>query len=178
MKHLFILFVLALMAGCAFGQENIGQLQAGYAVGNRDGGVQPTGLKINGSWEYQPTGENWTMGGSVGWVKLSVSETAGGFSLSSYPICFVSRIMFGGEKVKAFVRGGLGTHVSTISYSGASLATSDTQWGMSGSLGGGALFWMSERVFLSADYEWLWLSNAFANTGSIGTASLGVGFKF
>lgn len=178
MKQLLLLFTLALLAGPAAGQENLGVLQVGYSVGNGSSGIQPTGYKINGSWEFQPMGDKWTMGGSIGWVSLSATENNGSFSLSSFPICFVSRIMFGGEKFKAFVRGGLGTQVSTISYSGSLIAPSDTQWGMSASLGGGALFWMSDKVFLSADYEWLWLSNAFANTGSIGTASVGVGFRF
>ncbi|MBL7848443.1 MAG: outer membrane beta-barrel protein [Cyclobacteriaceae bacterium] len=178
MKHLLLVISLASLANITFGQENIGLIQGGYSVGNRSNGTQPTGYKINAAWEFQPMGDKWTMGGSIGWVKLSMTENNGSFSLSSLPICFVSRYMFGGEKFKAFVRGGLGTHVSTISYSGTLVAPSDQQWGMSGSLGGGAMFWMSEKMFLSAEYEWLWLSNAFANTGSIGTASAGFGFRF
>ena len=158
------------------GQENIGLLQGGYASGN--GSAAPTGYKINAAWEFQPMGDRWTMGGSVGYISVSAKEAGNSFDVSSVPICFVSRIMFGGQSFKAFVRGSLGTHISTLSYSGAVVSTSESQWGMVGGIGGGLMYYTSEAMFLSADYEWLWISNAFANSGSIGTASLGIGFKF
>lgn len=160
-------------------QENIAVLQGGYSTGlGNAAGTQPSGFKINASWEFQPSGDKWTMGGSLGYVRLSGSEAGSDYGLSAVPICFVSRIMFGGESFRFFARGQLGTHISTISYSGALLSTNDTQVGMSAGLGGGVMYFASESMFLSAEYEWLWLSNAFANTGSIGTGALGVGYRF
>ena len=177
MKKFRILLTLFFGAvSMAYGQENIGLLQGGYASGN--GSAAPTGYKINAAWEFQPMGDRWTMGGSIGYIKVSAKEAGSSFDVSSVPICFVSRMMFGGESFKVFVRGSLGTHISTLSYSGALVSTSESQWGMVGGIGGGLMFYTSETMFLSADYEWLWISNAFANSGSIGTASLGIGFKF
>jgi opacity protein-like surface antigen len=168
--------VLALATSAACAQENNLILQGGYAAGN--GTASPTGFKINASWEFQPMGDKWTMGGSIGYVKVSAKDAGNNFDVSSVPICFVSRIMFGGEKVKFFVRGSLGTHLSSLSYSGTLISTKDSQWGMAAGLGGGLMYSLSETMFLSADYEWLWLSNPYTNSGSIGTASVGVGFKF
>lgn len=176
MKYVLPLFIILVAATVGYGQENLGILQGGYSAGN--GSAAPTGFKINGTWEFQPTGEKWTMGGSLGYIRLTGTETAANFSVSSVPVTFVSRIMFGGESFKFFVRGQLGTHISTISYSGALVSNSDTQVGMAAGLGGGVMYFTSEKMFLSADYEWLWLSNTFSNSGSIGTASLGVGFRF
>jgi len=176
MKYGFSLIIILLAATVGYGQENLGILQAGYSAGN--GSSAPTGFKINAAWEFQPNAEKWTMGGSLGYIRLTGKETAADFSVSSVPVTFVSRIMFGGESFKFFVRGQLGTHISTISYSGALVSSSDTQVGMAAGLSGGVMYFASEKMFLSADYEWLWLTNAYANTGSIGTAALGLGFKF
>lgn len=172
----FLLLFLALTISTARAQENNLILQGGYSAGN--GTASPTGYKINASWEFQPVGDRWTMGGSIGYVKVSAKEAGNNFDVSSVPICFVSRIMFGGEKFKFFVRGSLGTHLSSLSYTGSVISTNDSQWGMAGGLGGGLMYYMSETLFLSADYEWLWLSNPYTNSGSIGTSSVGVGFKF
>jgi opacity protein-like surface antigen len=179
MKKASFVLLVALMAVQARAQENFAILQGGYSTGwGNVSGTQPTGFKINVAWEFQPTGDRWTIGGSLGYLRLSGSESGSDYGLSTIPICAVSRIMFGSESFKFFVRGQLGTHISTVSYSGALVSLSDTQMGLAGGLGGGVMFFPSERMFLSADYEWLWLSNAFANTGSIGSAALGVGFRF
>lgn len=176
MKHTVRIFLLLLLFVSSYGQENLGLLQGGYSIGH--GSIQPAGFKINASWEFQPTGDNWTMGGSLGYMRLSGTESGSDFGLTTVPICFVGRMMFGGDSFKFFIRGQGGTHISTISYSGALLSKNDTQWGMALGLSGGLMFFPGEKTFLSAEYEGLWLSNSFANTGTIGTAALGVGFRF
>ncbi len=178
MKQILVLFSV-MLSQATMAQENIGLLQGGYSMGK--GTVtasQPTGFKVNGSWEFQPSGDQWTIGGSLGYLRIAGSESGSDFSVSSIPVCVVSRLMFGSESFMAFVRGQAGTHVSTVSYAGLLVDLSDSQVGMVVGIGGGVMFYASEKTFVSAEYEWLWLSNAFANTGSIGTTALGVGFKF
>jgi len=165
-----------MISATANAQENLGIFQGGYSSGQ--GSSKPTGFKVTGSWEFQPAGEIWTIGGSVGYIRLSGSESGADFSVTSVPICAVTRFMFGGEKFKAYVRAQGGTHISTVSYSGSFLSASDTQLSMALGIGGGAMYWMSEKMFLNAEYEGLWLMNAFANSGAVTTGSLGVGFRF
>jgi hypothetical protein len=180
MKQLLLLISFLVTSGALLAQENLLIVQGGPASGN--GSASPTGYRIAAAWEFQPTGEWWTMGGSLGMVKLSASETilsaTSTFDVTTIPICFVSRLTFGGEKFKGFVRGQLGTHISSISYSGSITAASESQWGMAAGISPGIMFWVSPKIFLGADYEWLWISNAFANSGSIGIASGSIGLKF
>jgi len=180
MKKLLLSITLMITSGGLFAQENIILLQGGPASGN--GSASPTGYRIAAAWEFQPAGEWWTMGASLGMVKLSASQTilssTSTFDVTTIPICFVSRLTFGGEKVKAFVRGQLGTHISTISYSGSISLASESQWGMAAGISPGVMFWVSPKVFLGADYEWLWISNTFENSGSVGIASGSLGLKF
>lgn len=180
MKHAHVLLIaFALSAGYADAQENLMVIQGGSATSSGNAlNSSLTGFKINGAWEFQPMGDKWTMGGSIGYVQMSATVTNGTVKVTSIPIAFVARYMVGGEKFKVFARGSLGTQISTGSYSGTVVNTSDSQWGMSGSIGAGVMYWASDKLFISAEYEFLWLSNAIQNAGSVGCAMGGIGLRF
>lgn len=179
MKRALVLILFLVPTGLAIAQENLLVIQGGTASSSGNAlGSKLTGFKVNGSWEFQPMGDKWTMGGSIGYVQLSASVANGTVKVTSIPIAFVGRYMFGGEKFKGFVRGSLGTQISTGSYSGSVVGTSDSQWGMTASIGGGLMYWVGEKVFVSGEYEWLWLSNAIQDSGSVGCIMGGVGMRF
>lgn len=174
MRRIWILFLMISVAASA--QENLGTIQIGYASGFANISAKQTGIKLNGSWEFQPMGDSWTIGGSIGFIQLNGETPSKTFILTSVPITLVSRLMFGREKLKAYIRGQAGTHFSGVEYSGL-LTYKDNNVGVAAGIGGGAMCKINETVFISAEYEWLWLGN-LANTSSVGTAAFGVGFRF
>jgi len=175
-----IIFLLLLAAGSqAYAQENLFLIQGGSAgTSGSTVGTSLTGLKVNAAWEFQPMGDKWTMGGSIGYVQLSADLPNGNVKVTSIPIAFVGRYMVGGEKFKGFLRGSVGTQISSASYTGALVSPSNSQWGMTASIAGGIMYWASDKIFISAEYEFLWLSNAIADSGSVGCVLGGIGYRF
>jgi hypothetical protein len=184
MKHL-IAFLLVLGSFAALGQENNLSLTGGYSTttGNVAGSA-PTGYKVSLNYDFQSTGETWSVGGAVGYIGLDGTATVSGLGTSTYkitsiPVYAVAKYYVGSEKFKVFARLAIGSHFSSGSYSGPVVTLKDTSAiGMSFGGGAGINFWLSEKIFLTADYEYLWLSNAISDTGGVSSASGGIGMRF
>jgi hypothetical protein len=86
--------------------------------------------------------------------------------------------LFGSDKVKGFIKGALGYQISKIERSGSFSNLEDNDAGFVGGGGAGIAYQINEKVFLSAEYELLWMANSFYRDGLLNTASLGIGFKF
>ncbi len=183
MKHL-IAFLLLIGSFAALGQENNLSLTGGYSTTTGDAaGSAPTGYKLMVNYDFQSTGEKWSAGGAVGYINLDGTVTtllgSSTYKITSVPIYVVGKYMVGSEKFKVFTRLALGSHFSSGSYSGPVVALKDSQTiGMSAGIGAGVVFWFSDKIFASADYEFLWLSNAISDTGWVTSASGGIGVRF
>jgi hypothetical protein len=171
--------VLGIMV--ARGQESLTVLQTGTAAITEQDPVESSGFRMGLAWEFMPSEERWAMGASLGLVQITgVRSSLGGkrnFRLSALPICAVSRIMFGSEKLNVFVRVGLGAHYTTITFESPPLATKTSGWGMAANTSGGIMYWITGKIFVAGDYEWLWLGNTHPNLGSVGSFSLSAGLK-
>jgi opacity protein-like surface antigen len=84
----------------------------------------------------------------------------------------------GKGKLKGFVKGAIGTHISTFKQTGNLTEVKSTDMGFYGGAGVGALINVSEKMFISAEYEWAYMSNSFYRDGFVNSISGGIGFKF
>lgn len=180
MKHL-IAFLLILGSIAALGQENNLSLTGGYSTTTGDAaGSKPTGYKISLNYDFQSTGEKWSVGGAAGYLKLDGTAGVGGsYSITTIPIYVSAKFLAGSEKFQVFGRVSLGSHFSSASYTGGIVFINESSTiGMSAGGGAGANLWLTDKVFLTADYEFLWLSNNISDTGWITSASGGIGMRF
>jgi len=179
-----LILVSSFMLFCnAQAQENSIALFGGYSFGTGSvSDAKPTGYKINLLYEFAPGASSWSVGGSVGYISLSGSSSGAlagySFKVQAVPICLVPKFSFGSEKFKGYLKGAIGTGITTITYTGTLVGTNDNQWGMTLGLGAGASYFLNDRLFLSADYEWLRISNIYEDSGGISSASAGIGLKF
>lgn len=183
MKHL-IAFLLILGTVAAFGQENNLSLTGGYSTTSGNvAGSSPTGYKVMVNYDFQSTGEKWSVGGGVGYIGLNGTVSTGlgtsTYKITSIPVYVVAKYFVGSEKFKAFARLAIGSHFSSGLYTGTVFTLNDTSSiGMSFGGGAGFNFWLSDKIFATVDYEYLWLSNAISDTGGVSSVSGGIGMRF
>lgn len=183
MKKMIILLVFAMVATAAFSQENQVTLSGGYVFANiEDTDINGTGFRINGLYEFNPIGGKWAHGLSVGYIGLSAEGTEGlqttEYDINSWPIYYAPKFLFGKENFKGFVKGALGMQFSGIKRTAALTTISDNDWGFAGGGGVGAQYYFNEKVFLTAEYELLWMSNSFYRDDLLNTAAIGIGIRF
>jgi hypothetical protein len=183
MKNLILVAIFALSSLSLFSQENMITLSSGYVFTNiEDYDTDAKGWRINGLYEFNPMGQIFAHGLSVGYIGTTANYTSGvsssDYKLNSFPIYYAPKVMFGNDKVKGFVKGALGMHFSNYHRTGAlgELKTNDT--GFYGGAGLGGTYFINEMIFISAEYEWAYLGNSWYNDGFMNTISGGVGIKF
>jgi len=183
MKRTISVIVFIMMATFAYSQENMATLSGGYVFANIEGANENgTGFRINGLFEYNQGQGSWAHGFSVGYIGLSaeVKETAQvlKYDINTWPLYYAPKYMFGGESFKGFVKGAIGWQISNFERSGTLGTISDNDTGFLGGGGVGVQYLINEKIFLSAEYELLYMSNSFYKDGLLNTASLGIGMRF
>lgn len=180
MKKYIVLFIFFLASAQAFTQENVVILSGGYSFANIDD-HKGTGYRINGLFEYNPMGGKFAHGFSIGFIHLAETDGTGTLaitrSVNSWPIYYAPKFMFGSEKVKAFIKGALGTQFAGLKREGA-VTFEDHDFGFYGGGGGGVMLFLKENIFINAEYEIAWASNSWYDDGWINTASGGIGIRF
>jgi hypothetical protein len=166
-----------------YGQENLITLSGGYVFANiEETDVNGTGFRINGLYEFNPMGGKWAHGFSVGYIGLSGEGTdtfqTTEYDVNSWPLYYVPKFLFGKESFKGFIKGALGWQFSGIKRTTQLTTISDNDSGFVGGGGLGIQYYFNEKIFLSAEYELLWMSNSFYRDGLLNTASLGIGIRF
>lgn len=184
MKLSMVSLILCLAFAGARGQETISQLQAGVITNTSEVDGVNSGYRISFTFEFKPSPEKLTVGATIGVMRLSVVNSVTGnvgpLSITTMPALIVTRYMFGSEKLNGFVRVGLGLHSSTMASTGDFSIAGGSRLGAASTISGGVMCWVSRRVFLGADLEWMWKTNdfAFVRSNSLGIASLSAGVKF
>jgi hypothetical protein len=180
-KNIFIICLIMLSVK-AFSQENIVTLNGGYSFATiEDSDIKTTGWRINGTYEFNPIGTGFAHGISFGFIHLTGSDGTGlnttNYTVNSYPIYYSPKFMFGKEKFKLFIKGVLGVQIAGLKKEGF-LNLEDTDFGFYGGGGGGLMFFIKENIFITAQYEIAWASNAYYKDGWINSPMGGIGFKF
>lgn len=183
MKKTVILLVFSLFSTLAYSQDKMITLSGGYVFANvEDSDAQGTGFRINGLYEYNPAGGNWAHGFSVGYISMSAEGTESlqetQYDFSTWPMYYAPKYLFGSEKLKGFIKGAIGWQFSSLERTTALTIITDKDTGFTTGGGVGASFFFNEKIFLTAEYELLWMSNSFYKDGIVNTASLGLGFRF
>ncbi len=176
----FICFLLVSINSLS--QENMVTISGGYAFANV-GAIESnaTGWRINGLFEFNPSGGMLAHGLSFGYFNLQATEGVGSQTIESKlfttPLYYSPKVMFGSEKIKAFVKGALGMQFAGLQREGL-ITLDDTDFGFYGGGGGGIMFFIQENIFINAEYEIVWTSNDCYKDGWMNTAMAGIGFKF
>jgi hypothetical protein len=166
----------------AISQENMVTLSGGYSFATiEDTDIKGTGFRINGLYEFNPNGGMFAHGVSFGYIGLSASDGVGSqtinYTINSFPLYYAPKVMFGKEKIKAFIKGVLGMQFASLKKEGL-VSLSDNDFGFYGGGGAGLMFFIKGNIFINAEYEIAWASNNWYKDGWMNTAMVGIGFKF
>jgi hypothetical protein len=183
MKKFLITLAVVMVSAYAFSQENKFTLSGGYVFTNiEDVDVNANGFRINGLFEYNPMGGKFAQGISVGYIQTKATYDGmlqtSDYKLTTVPYYYAPKFLFGNESIKGFIKGALGMHSSWYKKTGTLGEVTDRSWGFYGGAGAGIMKSINEKVFISAEYEWAYLSNAGYRDGFINTISGGIGFSF
>lgn len=182
MKKNILISVLILLSIRAFSQENMVTISGGYAFANiEDSDDKGTGWRINGLYEFNKAGGMFAHGVSFGYISLSATDGVGlqtiETKINSFPIYYAPKLMFGSDKVKAFVKGAIGMQIAHLKREGA-ISLTDNDIGLYLGGGAGIMFFIKENIFINVEYEIAWASNSSYNDSAMNTAMGGIGFKF
>ena len=180
-----IVLILAFIAGAvtAIAQENMLTLSGGYAFANiEETDTDVSGWRINGLYEFNPSGGKMAHGISLGYISTEATVTTGlvttDHKITSVPVYYAPKYMFGSGSFKGFIKGALGMHFSTYERTGTAGIITSTYSGFYGGLSPGIMLSVSDKLFLNAEFEWAYMSNSSYRDGFISSAMLGLGFKF
>jgi hypothetical protein len=182
MKKNILISLMIFLSMKALPQENMVTLSGGYSFATiEDTDIKGTGFRINGLYEFNPNGGRFAHGVSFGYIGLSASDGVGSqtinYTINSLPLYYAPKVMFGKEKIKAFIRGALGMQFASLKKEGL-VSLSDNDFGFYGGGGAGLMFFIIDNIFINAEYEIAWASNNWYKDGWMNTAMGGIGFKF
>lgn len=189
MKRLLFTIAILSIGFYAISQENIIIISGGYSWANLSDieyddapELKGTGWRINGTYEFNAKEGPISYGVSIGFISLGANyEGLGGqdveLKVSSLPIYFAPKFMFGKNKFKGFIKGALGTQSSWFKRTASGELTA-ASWGFYGGGGAGIMISVRENMFIKAEYEIAYASNVYYTNGWISTAMGGIGFKF
>jgi len=179
MKRTILIISVVLFSMQAFSQESIITISGGYAFANiEDSDDKGTGWRINGLYEYNPMGGMVAHGFSFGYISLKAEGDIATSTVNCFPVYYAPKVMFGKEKIKAFVKGAIGVQFSGLKREGTLVDISDNDFGFYGGGGAGIMIFVKENIFINGEYEIAWASNSYYKDGWINTAGGGIGIKF
>jgi hypothetical protein len=187
-----MLIILLLCFGQTLAQYDPGSsfmiLNFGWTMANPDGvDADIDGNTFSLSYEKTDFEGVWSLGFALAYSKMSAdSVTANGQSLDRLnklgyevlPISVFCKAMFGSEKLRAYVGAGLGIHFSNITYFTNNVQVTAFESGILLSGLAGGYFFISESVFLNANYSLNWMNNSYYENSMAHNINLGLGFQF
>ena len=182
MKKHILLLSLALLSLKALAQENMVTVSGGYSFANiEDSDTKGTGWRINGLYEMNPMGGKFAHGIAIGYNNLSATKTVDQKTVTrttgSLPVYYAPKVMFGNDKIKAFIKGALGMQYAWLKRE-SNVEVNSSDFGFYGGGGAGIMIFIKENIFINGEYEIAWASNSWYKDGWINTAGGGIGFKF
>lgn len=180
MKKVLLILLAISYAQFLLSQENIISFNGGYSFSAyKDIETNSKGYQIRGSYEFNRMSSNISNGIFIGYVSLHAEDNLGSnYDVTSLPICYMPRFFFGSGKIKGFIKGALGVQRTWLKRSGPVGDLEDHDLGFAGGGSLGACYYISEMIFLNAEYELLWCSNSYYRDGLLNTASVGLGVRF
>ena len=141
-----------------------------------------TGFRINGLYEYNPRQGMLAHGASLGYIRTIATHTVGlqttEYTLSSFPIYYAPKVLFGKQSFKGFIKGALGMHYSGYKRTGALGELDSWDFGFYGGASLGVMKSFNDKLFINVEYEWAYLSNSAYRDGFVNSIMAGIGIKF
>jgi hypothetical protein len=158
-------------------------LSGGYVTTDyEDVNTDAEGWRINATFEMNPNGGKLLHGLTVGYMETSAERTSATqtveYEVKSVPIYYAPKLVVGKKALKVFAKGALGFQLSEYSRSGAGVDSSANEGGFYGGGSLGAMLVLKEKIFVNAEYEWVYMTNAGYQSGAAQSAMFGVGMKF
>lgn len=190
MKRLFITITLVSFVFLGFSQENLVNLTGGYTWATIDDSdyfpddpsIKGSGWRINGTYDYNPNEGKVAYGFSMGYTSISASYDGGAgstdYSISSIPAYFAPKFLFGNERIKGFIKLMIGVQRATLKRTGPAGELTASDFGFYGGAGAGLMVFVSEKIFLDAEYEIAYVTNSYYRNGLMQSALFGIGVKF
>ena len=181
-KTIFPFFFFLIAISCQ-GQENRFSLYGGWSNANiEDVANSANGWRIGGLYEYIPWKSKFSHGFSFGYIGLTTDSSGitgkSTYDIGSIPLYYAPKYSFGKEKIQAFLKGALGVQFSSLKKNyptGGSIKSND--FGFALGAGAGLSLFLNEKLFLTGEYELLWVSNSFYRDGLINSALIGIGMR-
>jgi hypothetical protein len=182
MKKKLLILLLIIWPASMWAQNNLFTLSGGYSFANiKESSQQGTGYTIVGTFEMNQVGSKYATGISFGFVSLSASEMSLNqevkYTVSSYPVYFSPKYIFGDGKLRPFIKGDIGMQYSDLKREIIDVVHV-TDFGFYGGGGAGIMVLLGEKFFINAEYNIDWASNSAYNDGWIQTAKGGLGIRF
>jgi hypothetical protein len=182
MRKITLFLILALSVQVVLSQESAVTLSGGYAFASINDYDDPaSGFRINGLFEFNPNEGILAHGIAFGYASISATKLENTKDLkttvSTFPVYYAPKVMFGGEKAKLFVKGAVGMQFASLKREGAVTFT-DNDAGFYGGGGAGVMLFLTESLFLNVEYEIAYAKNNFYGDGWLNSAMAGVGIKF
>jgi hypothetical protein len=173
MKRYFLFSILFIGAYAAHSQSMV-TISGGYSFANLgEIDASLTGYRINGLYEFNPYEGPLAHGLSIGYINTNAPfvQAVGGvptnseISLTSWPIYYAPKYMFGEGRAKGFVKGAIGFHFTKYSVTPSLIGNfGSADASVSGLYGGasaGFMFDINEKIFINAEYEIAFLANYY-----------------
>lgn len=138
------------------------------------------GWRINATYEMNPNGGKLLHGTTIGYMETSAERTGVQtveYEVKSIPIYYAPKLVIGKKAIKGFAKGALGCHFSDYSRSGTADSSSYDDFGFYGGGSVGAMVVLKDKLFLNAEYEWVYMSNSYFRDGAVQSAMFGIGLK-
>jgi len=187
MKQFIAILFFSAITLIGYSQENMVTIAGGYSFANFDGAeytgekIKTSGWRVNGVYEFNPGEGKFSHGVSIGYMSVKGSPESSDsveYKVSTLPIFYAPKYMFGNDKVKGFVKGALGFQNSKFERSGPLWDVDGSDWGFYGGLGAGFMYFVNDKIFIDVEYEFAWMSNSYYQDGLMNTVMGGIGFKF
>ena len=194
MKRLIITIALASFTFYGFSQENKVNITGGYAwlnandndYNNSENDIKTSGWRITGTYEYNPNEGKVAYGFSMGYIDMSGSYNGtadslytANYSVSSIPLYFAPKFLFGNDRVKGFIKLTIGGIRTNFERTGTGTTTvSGTGYGFYGGGGAGLEIAVSESVYIIGEYEIAYVSSSYYSGSLLQSASGGIGIRF
>ena len=183
MKQLLMILTIMCCTITGWAQQNKLILNGGYVFTNvEETDAKATGWRINGLYEFNPQEGILSHGISIGYINTKSEYTSqlqtSEYTLHNLPIYYAPKVQVGNDKVKGYLKGALGIHISKYKRTGNAAEVTASDAGFYGGASLGGMFSITSNVFINVEYEWAYLSNSYYRSGFVNSVMGGIGFRF
>jgi len=184
MKKNLLIFAMVCLFGTVWAQENRFSLTGGYVFSNiEETDTEATGWRLNVTYEFNPGDGMFSHGFTFGYLGTTGDFTSAtkrsDYKSNSFPVYYAPKISVGKGNLKGFLKGALGTHITGYKRTGTlAEEISTVDMGFYGGVSAGGSLDLGDKLFISAEYEWAYMSNTYYKDGFVNSAMGGIGIKF